>query len=276
MADKPLPKSYQKMFHVTTVEELWHKLLSEGDPNYLKTRRFHRLLPSSPRCASCYTPFGGFGGFLARFGLYGSQPSSKNPRYCNACEIFNSKFPGGTEVELTMLFADVRGSTNLAETMSTSDFSRLMNRFYEATINELIQADALIDKIVGDEVIGFFVPGYAGKEHAQRAVEAGKAVLRATGHQDAGGPWVPVGVGIHTGLAWIGTISGANEASSDFTALGDNVNVTARLASKALAGEVLISEATYQAAHINDESLEIRDLELKGKSEKVRARVLHG
>jgi adenylate cyclase len=276
MSDKPLPKSYQKMFQVTTVEEMWHKLLSEGDPNYRKTRHFHRLLPSNPRCASCYTPFGGFGGLLARFGLYGSQPSVKNPRYCNACEIFNNKFPGGTEVELTMLFADVRGSTNLAERMSTTEFSRLMNRFYEATINELIQADALVDKIVGDEVIGFFVPGYAGKEHAQRAVEAGKALLRATGHRDAGGPWVPVGVGIHTGLAWIGTISGVNESSSDFTALGDNVNITARLASKALAGEVLISEATYQAAHLEDDSLEIRDLELKGKSETVRARVIHG
>ncbi len=275
MSDKPLPKSYQKMFQVTTVEELWHKLLSEGDPNYRKTRHIHKLLPSNPRCASCYTPFGGFGGLLARVGLYGSQPSVKNPRYCNACEIFNNKFPGGTEVELTMLFADVRGSTNLAERMSTTEFSRLMNRFYEATINELIQADALIDKIVGDEVIGFFVPGYAGKEHAQRAVEAGKALLRATGHRDAGGPWVPVGVGIHTGLAWIGTISGANEASSDFTALGDNVNITARLASKALAGEVLISETTYQAAHLDDESLEIRDLELKGKSETVRVRVIH-
>jgi adenylate cyclase len=276
MSNSPLPKNIQKMYQVSTVEEMWHKLLSEGDPSYKRMRHLNRLLPSNPRCASCYTPFGGFGGTLARFGLFGSQPSVKNPRYCNACEIFNSKFPGGTELEISMLFADVRGSTRIAESLSTTEFSRLMNRFYEATIHELIHADALIDKIVGDEVIGFFVPGYAGQEHARRAVEAGKALLHATGHGDPGGPWIPVGVGIHTGVAWVGTISGASETATDFTALGDNVNITARLASKALAGEVLISEATYQAARIDDDSLEIRDLELKGKSETVRTRVILG
>jgi adenylate cyclase len=82
-------------------------------------------------------------------------------------------------------------------------------------------------------------------------------------------------VGIHTGQAWVGSIVGASGAAADFTALGDNVNIAARLASKASAGEVLASEATCHAAGIEAEGLEKRELELKGKSELVSVRVLH-
>lgn len=174
-----------------------------------------------------------------------------------------------------MLFVDVRGSTTIAEKMNDSEFSRLMNRFYEATISVLVQADAFIDKLVGDEVTALFIPGFAGKEHARRAVEAGQALLHVTGYEEPDGPWIPVGVRIHTGMAWVGSIAGASGVAADFTALGDNVNIAARLASKAGAGEVLISEATYHAAQLEIEALEKRELELKGKSELVSVRVLH-
>lgn len=96
--------------------------------------------------------------------------------------------------------------------------------------------------------------------------------MGVTGHGDLGGPCVPVGVGIHSGMPWVGSIAGASGAAADFTALGDNMNVAACLASKAAEGEVLISEATHEAAPIDLEDLERRDLELKGKSEVVRAR----
>jgi adenylate cyclase len=174
-----------------------------------------------------------------------------------------------------MLFVDVRGSTTIAEKMNNTEFSHLMNRFYEATINVLVQADAFIDKLVGDEVTALFIPGYAGSEHARKAVEAGQELLRVTGYGDASEPWVPIGVGIHTGTAWVGSIVGASGAGADFTALGDNVNIAARLASKAGAGEVLVSEATFNVAGMEAKDLEKRDLELKGKSELVRVRVLH-
>jgi adenylate cyclase len=91
-----------------------------------------------------------------------------------------------------------------------------MNRFYEATINVLVEADAFIDKLVGDEVTALFIPGYAGQEHARKAVEAGQAFLRVTGYGQLEGPWVPVGVGVHTGKAWVGSIAGASGAASAF------------------------------------------------------------
>lgn len=201
------------------------------------------------------------------------EKSSKKPRFCNGCYSFASQFPGGAEIELTMLLVGVRGSTTIAENMNDTDFSKLMNRFYEEAIDVLVHEDAFIDKLVGDEVTALFIPGYAGQMHAQRAVKAGTKLLEVTGH-DKGKPWVPVGVGIHTGVAWVGSIAGAKGEASDFTALGDNVNIAARLASVAAQGEVVMSEATYEAAKVENDDLEIRELELKGKSELVKVRVM--
>jgi len=274
MSDKPLPEKLRRRYNVNTVEEMWHKSLTEGNARLRRWRRFTGSLPSNPRCVNCHRPFAGIGGSLFRLTM-GIKKSTKNPRYCADCHSFTTQFPGGAEIELTMLFVDVRGSTTIAETMSNTEFSHLMNRFYEATINVLVRAEAFIDKLVGDEVTALFIPGFAGTDHARKAVQAGQSLLRATGYGDAGGPWVPIGVGVHTGTAWVGSIVGASGAGADFTALGDNVNIAARLASRAGAGEVLISEATYNAARMEDKDLEKRDLELKGKSESVSVRVLH-
>jgi adenylate cyclase len=142
-------------------------------------------------------------------------------------------------------------------------------------IDILIRADAFIDNLVGDEVTSLFVPGFAGPGHARKALEAGRALLRATGHGQAGEPWVPVGIGVHTGVAWVGTVGGADGAAADFTALGDNVNITARLASTAGAGELLASEVACRTAGIDTGKVEARALMLKGKSEPVSARVFH-
>lgn len=273
MGDKVLPEHLQRRFKVRTVDEMWEKNLMEGNVRMRRYRHLYGMLPSNPRCVNCHRPFAGIGGAVLR-ALQGVRRSTKNNRYCAGCHYVTSQFPGGAELELTMLFVDVRGSTTIAETMNDTEFSQLMNRFYEATIKVLVNADAFIDKLVGDEVTALFIPGFAGEEHARRAVKAGQALLRATGYGEAGGEWVPIGVGIHTGRAWVGSIVGASGEAADFTALGDNVNVAARLASKAGPGEVVISEATYQAAGIEGEGLEKRELALKGKSERVSVRVL--
>jgi len=274
MPDQSLPERIQRELNVTTVDEMWFKLLTEGNVQIRRYRPINGRLPSNPRCANCHRPFAGIGGALLRR-FQGLERSDKNPRYCKDCHSFTYNFPGGAEIELTMLFVDVRGSTTIAEKMDALEFSRLMNRFYEAAINVLVHADAFIDKLVGDEVTALFIPGYAGVDHPRKAVEAGQKLLRVTGHGDVGGPWVPVGVGIHTGKAWVGSIVGASGEAADFTALGDNVNIAARLASNARQGEVIASEDTFAAAQLDPEGLEKRDLALKGKSELVSVRVLH-
>jgi adenylate cyclase len=273
MSNQPLPEKLRRRFGVDTVEEMWRKNLTEGNIRWRHYRHLYGMLPTNPRCVNCHRPFAGIGGALVR-AVQGIERSTKNPRYCAACYAFTSQFPGGAEIELTMLFADVRGSTPLAEKMSAAEFGRLMNRFYEAATHVLVQADAFIDNLVGDEVTALFVPGFAGKEHARHAVDAGQALLRVTGHAEPGGPWVPVGVGIHTGRAWVGSVAGAAGAAANFTALGDNVNITARLASQAGPGEILASEAACTAARIDTRALERREMALKGKSEPVSVRVL--
>ena len=99
-----------------------------------------------------------------------------------------SRRQGGAEVEITMLFADVRGSTTLAEGMTPAEFRNLINRFYKASAAVLIRSEAIIDRLVGDEVIGYFIPGLAGQEHASKAVESAQAILDVTGHGDSEGP----------------------------------------------------------------------------------------
>lgn len=252
-----------------TIEEEWYKMLTEGESINRHLYHLYGLLPSDPRCKLCAAPFKGVGGFLMR--LIGRDQSKYNPRFCIPCEKF--EHPGGAEVVLTMLFADVRGSTSLAEQMSAREFSQLINRFYTVATRVMIQTDALVDRLVGDEAIGFYIPAFAGPDHPRRAVEAAQDLLRLTGHREAKGPWLPVGIGVHTGRAYVGVVGG-EDSPMDFTALGDNVNITARLASEAGPGEILISEAAYSAANLQPRDLEHRQMDLKGKSEQIGVYVL--
>jgi adenylate cyclase len=253
-----------------TIEEEWYKMLTEGEPINRRLYHLYGLLPSDPRCKLCAAPFKGVGGFLMH--LAGRDQSRYNPRFCEKCEVFDH--PGGAEVPLTMLFADVRGSTKLAEQMSAREFGRLMNRFYGVASHVLIQTDAMVDRLLGDEAIGLYLPGFSGPEHPRRAIEAAQDLLRLTGHRESKGPWLPVGVAVHTGIAYVGIVGDEN-STADFTALGDNVNITARLASEAGPGEILISNAAYAAAHLHLGDLERRQMELKGKSEPIDVHVLH-
>ena len=256
--------------NLASVEEEWRSLLTGEHPRMRRGRRFLGLIPSNPRCKMCYAPFGTPGMFFMRLG--GRGPSNLNPNVCNLCERFAVKHPGGAEIEISMLFADVRGSTTLAERISPSEFSRLMNRFYQVATGVLLETEAIIDKFVGDEVVALYVPALAGSEHPSAAVRAGRELLRATGQGDPGGPSLPIGIGIHTGIAFVGSVGTAGV--TDITALGDAVNTTARLASAAGPGEALLSEATCAAAGLDTSGMEQRRLELKGRSERVRVRVL--
>jgi len=259
-------------------EAVWREYLTTGGtPEHYHQpwyewkiwRPLVRHLPNNPRCRICYFPFEGLGGWLSK-SLLGLEPSKMNPQLCNVCERFAKRFHGGTELEISMLFADVRGSTSLAEGLSPAEFSQQMNRFYRAATNVLFDTNAFVEKLVGDEVGGFYVPGFAGEHHARVAVEAAKRILEATGHANPSGPWMPVGIGVHTGIAYVGSVEAA-EGSSDIAILGDAVNTTARLTSQASPGQVIISEVTRVAADLKPEGMHARQFNLKGKSEVVDA-----
>jgi len=219
----------------------------------------------------CSAPFRGAGAPLMK--AIGKGKSKLNPNLCEDCENVINENSGGAEVDLTMLFADVRGSTRLAEGMSPAEFGQIINRFYTVASRELVSAQALIDKLIGDEVTAFFVPGMAGRNHSRRAVDAAKEILVATGHKDADGPWVPVGIGIHSGVAYVGIV-GHGDGVKDITVLGDVANTASRLASVAQAGEIIVSEIAAERAKIDTSALEMREHHLKGKSEALNSWVL--
>ena len=248
-------------------EARWRRILVEPSRRR-RRRRLNASIPSSPRCKMCNAPFGGIGGLVMPLLGHGRWP--KNPKYCAGCFGMLRANHGGAEVECSLLFADVRGSTPLAEQMSPRDFNRLMGRFYDVGFDVLIDYDAFVDKFVGDEIIGIFVPSMAGEEHANRAIEAARSLVRATGQLDPAGPWIPVGAAVSTGVAYVGSIGDGPDA--ELTAMGDIVNTTARLASAAHAGEVLVTLAA--AAGSVAEPVEHRVLELKGKSEPTEVVVL--
>lgn len=245
--------------------DIWKEVLEKETSPLHKHLRLYAMLPSSPRCKLCYAPFGGVGGLIMR--MAGRERSRMNPNMCGVCERLAKEHPGGAEVQLSLLFADIRGSTSLAEKLGTKSFSDLIARFYNAATDELIKADGLIDRLIGDEVIALFVPALAGPKHAGAAVRAAEGILRATGHEERQGPWVPIGAGVHTGTAFVGALG--TSGVSDITALGDDVNLTARLASAAGAGEILITEAARADAGLATDGLESRHLQLKGRAEPV-------
>ena len=204
--------------------------------------------------------------------LFGHGRWAKNPKYCAGCFRMLRENHGGAEVECSLLFADVRGSTRLAERMRPKEFTRLMGRFYDTASAVLIDRGAFVDKFVGDEIIGIFVPAMATESHAARAIEAAQVLLKQTGHADADGPWVPVGVGVNTGTAYVGSVGEGPD--TELTAMGDVVNTTARLASVAAEGEILVTTAAATRAAVTAGALERRSLSLKGKSQPTEVLVL--
>lgn len=256
---------------------LWHSYLtgdvSHLDPQVTTVRRIFRRLPSDPRCHVCNAPFRGVGSKVLSLAGFGAGRSLYNPGLCDRCEKIVKKHQVGAEVQLTLLFADVRGSTTLAEQVGASAFHHLINRFYSVGTDVLVESDAMIDKLAGDSVIGFYVPGIAGPEYARRAVEAACALLQATGHADPHGPWIQVGAGVHTGTAYLGAV-GSSTGMSDITVLGDAANTAARLSSAAGPGEILVSEETCRQAGLDLAQCETRTLQLKGRNRPVAVRVI--
>jgi adenylate cyclase len=232
-------------------------------------RRIFRILPRDPRCKFCNAPFQGVGGSVVRL-LFGKERSVLNPRFCNMCDAASRKFPGGTEVEMSMLFADVRGSTALSEQMSPTEFSQLINRFYTGATKAITEEDGLVEKLAGDAVAAFWGSGFAGPNYVKRTIHVAQNIARGMAQQK-----IPVGIGVHSGLAYFGAM-GTAEGLTDISAIGEEVNTAARLASKAAAGEIIISEHALQEAGMDGSALESRRLELKGISEPIRVRVLRG
>ena len=227
-----------------------------------RTRAFARVahrVPSSPRCAICGAPYAGIGGRILR--PFGFSPSRKNPRLCARC--FELAPIGGEELEAGILFADIRGFTTLAEGRAPDHVAAHLNRFYAMAV-EILCRRAIVDKLVGDQVMALYLPGLFAGEPADHMVADADALLAAAAS------WVDIGIGLDLGPAFVGNV-GAGDVK-DFTAVGDVVNTASRLQSAAASGEIVMSLRVHARTTTRVPAAP-RELTLRGRAEPERALV---
>ena len=239
--DSPLQETYPED------DPTWREILGGGDFGLEKMRSFFLRIPSNPRCKMCASPFGGVGGGVMR-ALW--HAPSRNPLLCRACAGQLKKHPGGAQIDIAALFADVRGSTAIAEEMSPVRYRNLLTGFYRVAWEAITSRDGIVDKYLGDGIMALFIPGITGEQFTARAVSAGQGLL--AGVASLPEPRLPVGAGIDFGNAWVGVVG--TQVEQDFTALGDVVNVAARLGSEANAGELLVSSEAARAAAVTSDA----------------------
>jgi adenylate cyclase len=249
--------------HDRTVPKIidWQRLLVDGYEPMMKAQKVFRRLPSNPRCKLCQNPFGGVAGRVLSH--MGRRPSRKNPNLCQYC--FDHLPPGGLELDIGVVFADVRGSTALGERSTATEFAEKLNRFYATATDVFVRHDGLIDKLIGDEVMALFIPGLAGADYRTKAARA--AIELAGEVVDP-----PIGIAAHAGIAFVGNVGSGTVL--DFTALGDAVNTAARLQSEAAPGEVVLLSDLYDLVADSHPGAIRKRVDVRGREEPVDIAVL--
>lgn len=233
-------------------------------------------------CKGClqqlHLPIAIHGPLSIPFRIVGLRPSRMNPNLCNLCETMFKRIKKSSQVHvpLTILFADVRGYTNLSELLDTPEVIRLLSHFYEQCGEAVWERDGIVNKLIGDAVLAIFNFPIERDSHVENAVLSGLALqerwasLRSIGGGESQLP-IGVGVGIHTGTVAIGEVG---EVCRDFTAVGSVVNLASRLQGAARPGEVLVTDPVYERVAKQFPNAPKRVYQLKGLEQPVRAWVL--
>ncbi|MBI4289707.1 MAG: adenylate/guanylate cyclase domain-containing protein [Chloroflexi bacterium] len=216
------------------------------------------------RCKVCRTPIRGIRAWPYR--LRGIVPFAKNPQLCNRCSKVS--FPA-VEQEITVLFADVRGFAALSERTPPERLRQLLNVLFAAASEILIQNDALIDKFLGDAIMALFNAPIPQPRHREAALRAAFALQERAPSLNL--PF-SIGIGLNTGIALTGNV-GSGEVT-DYTAVGDMVNVASRLSGLAGGCEILAGLATWEGLQFPlppGYECERVSLQVKGREQAVEA-----
>jgi adenylate cyclase len=215
------------------------------------------------------------------FKLCGIRISQMNPNLCTICETMFTKVKRKKQIMIpaTVLFADLRGYTNLAENVGETQTVDMLHRFYDACSEAVWERDGIVNKFIGDAVLAIFGFPIMREDHARQAVLAGmeiqkrclgEAVLMTTGEDGKRQP-IGVGIGIHTGQASIGEVG---TAYKDFTIIGPVVNTASRIQAAAPPGDILVTARVYRQVADLFPNAEARTFQLKGIHDPVNAHVL--
>ena len=206
------------------------------------------------------------------FRTVGIKRSSRNPNICTRC---STHIDEGRLAEITVLFADLSSFTELTHDLGAERTHEVIDAFLRMATDVLVKHGAFIDKYIGDAVMALFNVPIRYEDHARRAILAASELESALeGLGVRFGLSLQASVGIATGYARVGRLG--SEDSKDYTAIGDVVNLAARLQGKAGAGEILIGEESYTKHSAEFPEATSEQLLLKGFREPVTAYRLHG
>ena len=233
-------------------------------------------------CQGCWeqmhVPIAIRGPFSILFKPFGIKKSQMHPNLCTVCESMFTKVKKHKQISIstTILFADIRGYTDLSQHIEASKLNELLHSFYDQCSSAVWEAEGIINKFIGDAVLAIFNFPLTRKEHVTNAVNAAiqlrkncqnlKNEIGLSDEHDLG-----VGIGIHTGNCFMGEVG---TSYKDFTAIGPVVNLASRLQGAAGAGEILVTEDVFN--HVKDQfpDAQKRMLALKGLANPVNSYVL--
>jgi adenylate cyclase len=176
---------------------------------------------------------------------------------------------GGESQRVTLLFADVRGFTTMAETMKPREAVEVLNEFFARMTNVIFEHDGTLDKYLGDGLMALFGAPFALQNDAEAAVRAAVNMQKSLEELNkiSGKQPLNIGIGIHTGEAVVGFLG--TERRMDYTAIGDTVNVASRLTSQAGPGQIVISNATHAQIGREISCCPLSAMKLKGRAEPI-------
>lgn len=179
---------------------------------------------------------------------------------------FEGHLMANEEVEASVAFIDICGFTAITESEPADSVVKLLNKYFDVMVNEIIQQDGYIDKFIGDAILAVF----KGESHLDRAIDAALLVRKhldeLPAQTEVAGFQAKVSIGIDSGKMISGNIGSAKLRRLDYTVIGDVVNTAQRLQDKAKAGQILISETSWQKVHESFVCKPVEHINLKNKS----------
>jgi adenylate cyclase len=233
-------------------------------------------LPLSRICKGCWqqmrvpVPIRGIASVPLR--AFGIRPSRMNPNTCTVCELMFTRVMKARKVtvDVSVLFADLRGYTTLSQSLSSDAVSSLLDAFYDECAAAIWEYDGLLNKTIGDSVMAIFNFPIRHDNHPERAVLAARQIQHRYGARreslltenvGLSGSDLGVGVGIDVGDTSFGEFGRSHR---DLTAIGTVVNTASRAQGAANAGEILVTQAVHDRAGRDVVAGEGREYSLKG------------
>jgi len=212
------------------------------------------------------------------FKAIGIRKSQMNPNLCTICESMFTKVKKRKQIEVptTILFADLRGYTQLSQNIDASTMNEVLHSFYDYSSNAVWENEGIVNKFIGDAVLAIFNFPLVRKDHVHKAVNAAIQLQKQCrdlkdkiGLNDE--HKLGIGIGIHTGTCNIGEVGNSYK---DFTAIGSIVNLASRLQGAAASGEILITEDVYKHVENDFPNLQSKAISLKGIDKPVTSFVI--